>query len=134
MDTNQVGDTTLAAVLTALLKAGKVVLFPWGSGQRYDLVIDDKGSFYRVQIKTGRLVPDGTAVAFRTANYVKGVYKHYQGEVELFGVYCPELERVYLVPVAHTRKNVCILRLIPAKNGQRVNVRMASDYLVTMGM
>lgn len=133
VDTNQTGDTSLAAVLTALLKVGKVVLFPWGNGQRYDLVIDDKGSFYRVQIKTGRLIRDGTAVMFRTANYVKGQYKHYQGEIELFGVYCPEIEKVYLIPVGHTRKNVCILRLVPAKNGQKINVRMADDYLLAVG-
>ena len=95
MDTNQVGDVSLAAVLTALCKAGKVVLLPWGAGQRYDLVIDEKGNFSRVQVKTGRLARDGTAVTFRTANYVKGRFKHYQGEIELFGVYCPETERVY---------------------------------------
>jgi hypothetical protein len=133
VDTNQVGDVSLAAVLTALCKAGKVVLLPWGSAQRYDLVIDDKGTFYRVQVKTGRLARDGTAVIFRTANYVKGRFKHYQGEIELFGVYCPETERVYLVPVEHTRKMVCTLRLVPAKNGQKLRVHMADDYLLTMG-
>lgn len=109
------------------------MLLPWGTGHRYDLVIDDNSSFSRVQIKTGRLTRDATAVSFRTANYVKGHYKHYRGEIELFGVYCQEVEKVYLVPVEHTRKSVCLLRLVPAKNGQKINVRMADDYLLVMG-
>jgi hypothetical protein len=130
VDTNQIGDTSLAAVLTALLKVGKVVLFPWGNAQRYDLVLDDEGRFYRVQIKTGKLIRNGKAVMFRTANYVKGRYKHYQGEIELFGVYCPENEKVYLVPVEDTRKYVCVLRLAPTRNGQKLNVHLADDYVL----
>lgn len=134
VDTNQVGDVSLAAVLTSLLRSGKIVLLPWGNAQRYDLVIDHEGSFSRVQIKTGRLVRNGTAVMFRTANYVNGRYKHYHGDIEFFGVYCREIEKVFLVPVEHTRRNVCVLRLMPARNGQKVNVRMADDYLIAMGM
>jgi PD-(D/E)XK endonuclease len=40
-------------VLGELMKLGKVVLFPFGNNQRYDLVIDEgDGRFVRVQVKT----------------------------------------------------------------------------------
>jgi hypothetical protein len=133
LNTSQIGDISQAAVMTALLKAGKSVLVPWGDRERYDLVVDDNGSFSRIQAKTGRVTPDGAAVVFRTCNYVNGRYEHYTGQIESFGVYCPELETVYIVPIGVTGRTHCKIRLIPAKNGQRIGVRMAEDYLISTG-
>jgi PD-(D/E)XK nuclease superfamily protein len=48
---------------------GITILLPFGGGKdHYDLGIDDNGTFYRVQCKTGRLEQDGTIVAFNAAS------------------------------------------------------------------
>ena len=106
------------------------MLRPASAGLRYDLVIDDDGIFRRVQCKTGRL-RDGS-ISFRLCNSdarrPSGV--PYHGQVEAFGVHCPETGRSYLVPLADlgTMRNLARLRLTAARNGQTKGIRDASLY------
>lgn len=101
MNPSTKGDITEAMVLAGLLRSGKVVLQPFGNSQRYDLVIEENGKFLRVQCKTGRL--QNGAVVFNTCSVNvesgKAVTRSYHGQIELFGVYCPELDKIYLVPI-----------------------------------
>ncbi|HEY5660936.1 MAG TPA: group I intron-associated PD-(D/E)XK endonuclease [Gaiellaceae bacterium] len=127
------GDRTTLAVLLALRACGYAVLVPFGENTRYDLVIDDGGSLSRVQCKTGRL--RAGAVWFSVCS----CYGHhlrpgqarrdYRGQVEYFGVHCPDTEMVYLVPIEHLDvKTVAALRVDPPKNAQRLRVRDAARY------
>ena len=122
-------------VLARLLQCGKRILMPFGENFRYDLLIDEGDSFVRVQCKTGRL-RDG-AVWFPTCsttyhhpnNQGKKTYQHpYHGQADVFGVYCPELDKVYMVPVSHAPKRDCALRVDAPRNGQTKRIRLASDY------
>ena len=130
-----VGDRTTAMVLARLLAVYPMVLRPFGENQRYDLLIDDYERFIRVQCKTGRLRQG--AVRFNTCSVTyhhpnnqgaKAYRHHYRDAADVFGVYCPELDRVYLVPVEEVGTNVAALRVDPPKNSQRKRVRWASDY------
>jgi hypothetical protein len=56
------------------------------------------------------------------------IRKGYVGEVELFGVYCPELKKCYLVPVEDATTAVCSLRVHPPRNGQKTRIRWAAPY------
>ena len=130
-----VGDRTTLAVVMALQQRGFQVFIPFGENTRYDLVIDDGTSLERVQCKTGRL--RSGAIVFKTCSS----YAHhsnpasrardYHGEIDRFGVYCPETHGVYLVPIAElpSRFNAS-LRVEPARNGQARRIRTADDYLV----
>src|SRR5438477_3989909 len=63
-DPNNIGAITQARVLAALVEAGWVVLMPYMSITRFDLLImDSQGRFFRVQCKTGSLTHG--AVFFR---------------------------------------------------------------------
>ena len=118
-------------VLAALLRAGKTVLQPFGDNQRYDIVIDEGGKFFRIQCKTGR-VRDG-AIRFSTCSvrYDQSA-RSYVGEIELFGVYCPETDKVYLVPIAEASTiTETSLRTEAPKNGQKARIRMAKDFELT---
>ena len=130
-----VGNATEAIIIARLVQAGKMVLLPFGENQRYDLVIDEGDRFVRVQCKTGRL-RDG-AIRFATCSFTyhhpnnQGTkpYMHpYGGQADLFGVYCPENDRVYLVPVDAVGVRSGSLRLDPTENNQRKRVRWARDY------
>jgi len=128
-DPKTIGERSEGMILAALLRAGKVVLSPFGDNQRYDLVVDEDGTFIRIQCKTGR-VKDG-ALEFVTcssqAHRGKGT-QNYRGQADLFGVYSPDLDKVYLVPVGEVGTRQANLRLRPPRNGQVKNVRMAQDY------
>lgn len=130
-----VGDATQAMVLGRLVQAGKTVLVPFGENLRYDLLLDESGAFVRVQCKTGRL-RDG-AVWFPTCSStyhypnnqgVRYCQVPYTGQADVFGVYCPELDRVYVVPVCDVPLKSAALRVDPARNNQTKGVRFARDY------
>jgi len=109
--------------------AGKHVYVPFfGAHSRVDLVFEDDVSFHRVQCKTSRLI--GQVVAFNTCSNTKNVRKDYRGEADFFGVYSPELKRVFLVPVDEVPFRAGHLRLGPARNGQAKGIRRARDYLL----
>lgn len=117
--------------MAALIKQGKRVLIPVGENQRYDLVIDEGDSFVRVQCKSCYLIRQGTVLEFKACSCHehrgKGT-RDYRGEADVFGVYSPELDKVYLVPVADCGKARAYLRLVETKNKQAAGVRMASQY------
>ena len=130
MNTKVVGEHSESMVLAALVRTKPCVLLPWGDNQRYDLVFEENGKFNRVQCKTGLLA--GGAVRFPT----RSSYAHrgrssrgYRGEVDYFGVCCPQTDKVYLVPIDDTAGDrETSLRVDPPRNGQRSNIRWAKAY------
>ena len=83
----------------------------------------------RVQCKTA--VFRNGCVIFNTRSLGRdGEQHHYHGEADLFGVYCPELGTVYLVPVEDMGRGKGSLRVDPPKNNQISGVLLAKDYLV----
>ena len=127
-----IGERSEGMVLAALLRAGKVVLQPFGDNQRYDLVVDEDGRFIRVQCKTARWTGPG-ALTFDTCSSQshRGKGKQdYRGQADVFGVYAPDLDEVYIVPVDDVGVTAATLRTENPKNGQTKKVRFASDYLI----
>ena len=115
--------------MAELLRAGKRILLPFGEDHRYDLVIDEDGKFLRVQCKTGRL--RNGAILFNTSSvhWHRGrPAKNYKGQADFFGVYCPALHAVYLVPVEDAAVTGASLRVQPTKSGQRQGVKLAAAY------
>lgn len=123
-----VGERSEGMVLAALLRAGNVVLQPFGDNQRYDLVVDEDGKFIRIQCKTARLV--GGVLRFAAcSSATRGLKKRdYRGQIEFFGVYSPDLDKTYLVPVSDVGTTEVTLRLGSAKNNQNKGVRYAETY------
>jgi hypothetical protein len=98
-----IGDRSTLAMMLALSDAGYAVLVPFGENTRYDLVIDDGTSLKRVQCKTGRLRHGAVRFAARSS-YAhhpnpKMVVRDYLGQIDYFGVYCPDTGGAYLIPV-----------------------------------
>lgn len=102
MNTKTKGQITEATIALSLLKAGKTVLTPYGENQRYDIVIEEDGQFKTIQCKTGRL--KGSSVKFNLYSVVRSkVTKKYEkvkygSSVDYYGVFCPQNNKVYLVP------------------------------------
>ena len=127
---HSIGDKTEAIVLAQLLQVYDSVLIPFGNGRRYDLVIEEAGKFTRVQCKTGRLRNGVVIFNTHSIGYVAGGRRSrgYRGDADLFGVYCPDTKRVYLVPVDEVPVDRGFLRVTPARSGQQKNVRLAEQY------
>jgi PD-(D/E)XK endonuclease len=130
MSTRAKGNRAEASVLRALIDRGFHVLVPFGDGHPYDLVIHVPGSdvFLRVQCKCARPTQNG-CVHFngRTTDHGRGRLR-YAGLADLFGVYAPVTDAVYLVPVDEIAGFEGRLRIRPPRNKQRRGIRMAANY------
>lgn len=126
------GEISQAVILAELVKAGLDVLLPFGDSSRYDLVVDFDKHFVRVQCKTAHI--EDEVVSFSTCSSTlhtkAGSRRNYRGEADYFGVFCPEIEKVYLVPVEDCGDTEASLRLTPTKSGQKKGIKMAEDYEV----
>lgn len=119
------------AVITAeLVRRGVTVLQPMGFNHRYDLVLDIDGEFVRAQCKTGRL-RDG-CIVFNSesvrCNTKAAVRRGYDGQADIFLVYCPDVEEIYAVPVGDAPLSHMGLRVKPTANSQAKGIRWAADY------
>lgn len=131
-----VADQSVMAVLSVLVQAGYPVLLPFGENTRFDLALEEVDGVARVQVKTGRL-RDG-AIRFNACsshahhpNPKGAVRRAYLGQVEYFGVFCPETAGVYLVPIeAAQLRRQGALRVVAPRNGQRAGIRFAAEYLI----
>ena len=131
-NSKSIGDITQSQVMAALLRRGKNVLMPFGDNCRYDLVVEQDGLFARIQCKTGRI--DRGAIVFSVASsqYHRGGRRQdYRGQVDAFGVFCPDNGKVYVVPI-HDLPLIreAKLRLDPPRNSQIKYIRWAVRYEV----
>ena len=133
-NTAKKGEITECMVLARLIQLGYKCLIPWGHDHRYDIAIDDDGKLIRVQCKTARCLKERGCLEFNTAiTYARvggkpHIKKGYKGEADYFGVYSPDLGKVYLVPVESAPGDVATLRVHATKNNQQKDVRWAKDY------
>jgi hypothetical protein len=125
-----VGDVTQSRVMAALLERGSKVLMPFGDNSRYDLVMEDRGRFHRIQCKTGRLNRGAIVFPVASSQYHRGGKRRsYRGQIDAFGVFCPDNEKVYIIPIADLPvAREARLRLKPARNSQVKGIRWAARY------
>ena len=130
-ETTTVGNLSEAKILVALIEARYIVARPFGDGCRYDYVIDDGETLQRVQCKTGSL-KNGCVVfnAFSVAGNSNGKPQGYADAADLFAVYCPDNDQVYLVPIARVGASKVYLRVEQTQNNQQRRVRWAEEYLL----
>lgn len=128
MRTATKGNAAEARILAEFVQRGFDVLVPFGSGQPYDLAVDLGGPILRVQCKTAWLVARG-CLSFncRSTDHGRGP-QSYDGLADLFGVYLPQRNSVYLVPLDAVAGFQGRLRLEPTKNNQQRGVRFAAEF------
>lgn len=125
-----VGEKSEGIVLAHLIRRGHIILMPFGNNQRYDLVVDlGNGVFLRGQVKTG--VYRNGCVRFHPCSSSGGKKRDYRDQIEVFWVYCPEIDKVYQVPVNDVGTGQAFLRVDPPKGGAVSGIRWAKDYEVS---
>jgi PD-(D/E)XK endonuclease len=104
------------------------VFVPFGEGQPFDLAVHlGSNAFLRVQCKTARRVNGCLVFNSRATDHGRGQLS-YAGLADMFGVYFPPTQGVYLVPVGEVPGFVGRLRVEPARNSQKRGVRLAASY------
>jgi len=137
-DTSGVGEVSRMQVMAAVARLGKNVWIPLADIGRSDFAFEENGRFFRVQSKTGRLrkgVVTFLGCSFNSSSVPgRRICRPYTGEVEYFGVYCPDNNKVYLVPASEVPTACCHLRIDPPRNGQKTKLRWAREYEIGEGL
>jgi hypothetical protein len=131
MNPKGVGEVSEGIVLAELLKMGKTVCLPFGNNQSYDLLMDDAGSFVRIQVKTGRLANGCVTFDTCSRNTITGVRTAYTGRADVFMVYCPATGKIYQVPISECGRSATSLRVDAPAGGAHSKIRWAEDYELT---
>ena len=123
------GNAAEAAVLNALIRADLFVLVPFGDGCPYDLMVDTGLETFKVQVKCARIRDH--CITFNSCGTDHGRGREsYEGRADVFGVYSPQIDRVFIVPVDGSPHFQTRLRCTPTRNNQQRGVRYAGDYAV----
>jgi hypothetical protein len=130
MNSKDKGNIAEAAVLLRLLQLGKTVSIPYGENARYDLVFEEQGKFYTVQCKLGRLRKDSIKFNLCSVYKIKGklVKRSYGDSIDYYGVYSPDLHKVYLVPSREVKKREATLKLGIPKFRNQNGFRLAENF------
>lgn len=127
-----VGELAEAKILSRLIEIGRIVLIPFGNNQRYDLVVDDgAGTFVRGQCKSSTYTRGCITFGTVSRNGFTGVRRSYEGQIDVFWVFSPELKKVYEVPHIGGKgfRSNCSLRVDPpTPRSIKRKIRQASDY------
>jgi hypothetical protein len=132
LSTTQKGAVAECEIASAAVRLGIVVLRPLVEGRRYDLIFDTGPELLRVQCKWGRV--DGNVIMARLATsrhtpagYIRTTYT--SAEIDGFAVYCDATRDVYWLPIERFASMTYVhLRLLPARNNQRLGLHFAADY------
>ncbi len=135
MDNSNIkGAVAEQAIVLAATKLGVPVLRPVSEHGRSDLAFDIGGRLWRVQVKWGRLSTAGDVIYVKLMTqrctprgYVRRKYG--ESEIDLFAVYCGELNRSFLIPSDRAAGMAqFMLRVAPALNSQRACINLADDF------
>jgi hypothetical protein len=104
------------------------VFIPFGSGHPFDLAVyvPDAG-FLRVQCKRGWALRGCIVFNAYSTDHGSGP-RGYAGLADLFGVYFPLSEEVFLAPIGAVPASEGRLRFEPPRNNQRKRIRMAAEF------
>jgi prevent-host-death family protein len=134
LDSNLKGAVAEVELAAAAVRLGVPVFTPLAEHGRSDLVLEVAGRLWRVQCKWASVSADGDILVVRTGTrrlstrgYLTTTYD--ASQIDYFGVYCGDLDRCYLVPVAVAAgQHQLHLRLTPPGNGQRACITLAEKF------
>ena len=129
------GDLAELKVAADLAARGCSISFPFGEDSDYDLVADFDGVLHRIQVKYTESDGQVINVRCRSHSLTNGRIrrtKQYTAEtVDWISVYDRTSDRCYYLPASElgSGRSMLHLRLVPARNGQRMGIRDAGEYV-----
>ena len=132
------GDRAEIEVARDLIRRGFRIAIPYGEDWDFDLIFQRPGSdsLERVQVKYAESRPDVISVRCcshsLTNGKVRRTKKYTPTTIDWLAVYDRVTDRCYYIPAATLGEDgmrQMHLRFTPTKNGQRIGIRYAADYL-----
>jgi hypothetical protein len=131
----QKGDLAELKVAADLIERGCRLSIPFGEDCDYDLIADYEGRLHRIQVKFTESNGSRILIRCRSHSLTKGKVKqtkYYTASmVDWIAVYDRTSDRCYYCPSTElgSGRSELSLRLTPARNGQRLGIRDANNYV-----
>jgi hypothetical protein len=129
------GDLAELMVAADLRRRGFGIAIPFGEDCDFDLILIRGDRLERVQVKytesDGSVVPVKCFSHSLTNGKVRRTKRYTAKTIDLLAVYDHTSSCCYYIPAKElgNGRSSIHLRLVPAKNGQRIGTRLAQDYL-----
>lgn len=129
------GDLAELKVAADLAERGCFLSIPYGEDCDYDLIADMNGVLHRVQVKYTESDCKVMGVRCTSESLTNGKVrqtKHYTAKtIDWIAVYDRTTDCCYYCPASElgSGRRYLHLRLVPARNGQRIGIRPACGYL-----
>lgn len=130
MNSKEKGNIGHLAVSKKLTQLGLPVFTEIGDSSKVDLITIVNRKPIRIQVKYITPVKDRITVSLTKAgpNYR---FKYDDEDFDVFAIYVPITDSVFFIPlklISKVNEKSFTLRLKPARNNQKKNVHLASDY------
>ena len=134
-DPRKKGDLAEKLFEIECIKRDIPIYTPVNSATRDDYVVVIDDEFKKVQIKYISMTGDGkVCVSFakpQNGRSADKTLKYTEDEIDLFFVYCPDLDEWYNIPISLARENRTVALRDPSykpKNNQTKGVRYTTDF------
>jgi hypothetical protein len=132
LTTDQKGAIAESQIVAAAIKLGAGVYKPVVEGGRYDLILEVGSKLLRTQCKWAPLQGNVVVVrCYSNRRAREGLRRrgYTASEIDVIAVYCPELERSFLLHADQFDGRLQLfLRIAPSRNNQRAGVNWADDF------
>lgn len=134
-NTKRKGNSTELNCAAYLYDCGCEILFPYGDDQKYDLVIDYNGNFYKIQCKTANpsFKENGEIdyIIFNThwesGRHERKKVRYTKDDIDFFATFFDG--ECYLIPVEETSIAGKVIRFATPANGHIKGITFAKDYI-----
>ena len=134
MNSSQIGNIGEVRVLSEFVKLGIPCYIPYGDGNVCDLIADFNGKLNKIQIKTTQTLNKAGAMEWNVTRQdgFHGSRTQYNFEdIDYFGFYCVETDKVCLVPFDENFPKSTISIRLDDFNGIRTKtMRFVSEYQI----
>ena len=131
---NRKGDLAEAAFVSRALRMGFTICRPINTNSRYDFIVEARGKYNRVQIKSLWRRQRPYSVPVRSGAYL---YRRYFPEdVDFFALYIAQHDAWYIIPIAEvgSRFTIFVRPHIPGAKGKSERFREAWHLLLPRGV
>ena len=131
------GDRAEIEVARDLIRRGYRIAIPYGEDWDFDLIFSRPGNERLECVQVKYCTSDGRVVELRarsqslTNGKVQRVKRYTAAMIDWLAAYDRTTDRCYYLPAAELGRGMSVvaLRLVPARNSQRLRIRLAEDYL-----
>jgi len=136
MDTSDKGDIACQKVVLRALEKNIQVSRPISEASRYDLILDEKGKLYKVQVKycdSKRKNSKGSIAvrlqADNKSNKKRRYWTYVEGEIDAVIAYFPRYDKFCWFNISMlSGKTALNVRFEKPANGQLKGIHLAEDY------